>query len=81
MKNKKLWLLWPLLSLLLVFGLAVPASAVTFPVQSFYGDLTIAGADALVGTEVIAKVAGMEFRATLQATQSHTWIRIRLWIP
>ena len=63
MKNKKL-LLWPLLCLLLVFSLAVPASATVYPVQSFYGDLTIESVDAPVGTQVIAKVAGLEFEVT-----------------
>ncbi len=64
MKSKKLWLLYPLLCLLLVFGLSVPVSAQPQPVQSFYGDLTIDSADAPVGTVVIAKVAGMEFEVT-----------------
>jgi len=67
MKNKKLWLLYPLLCLLLVFGFAIPASAVN-PVQSFYGDLTIYGEDAPVGTEVIAKIAGTEYHRVTTVT-------------
>lgn len=67
MKNKKLWLLYPLLCLLLVFGLSVPVSANgPQPVQSFYGDLTINSVDAPVGTIVIARVAGLEFEVTTE---------------
>ena len=62
MKKKGRWLLYSVLTMLLMFCLVLPASADGPPTQphSFYGTVTIAGgSDAPVGTVVTAKVGGV----------------------
>ncbi len=63
MKNKGIWLLYPVLVLLLMFSLGVPANAADDPMplpHNFYGSvMTIDGGPASVGTEVEATCAGV----------------------
>ncbi len=65
MKRKRGWLLYPLITLVLLLG-AVPASA-DIPTDlpgiphAFYGTLTISGSPAAVGTVVTAKVGGVQY--------------------
>lgn len=62
MKNKKLWLLYPVLALLLAFSLAMPVSATDDPVplpHNFYGSVIIDTEPASAGTEVEARGEGV----------------------
>ncbi|KKN43834.1 hypothetical protein LCGC14_0699260 [marine sediment metagenome] len=63
MRTKGKWLLYPVLSLLLIFGLAGPLFAQEGPPpvpHPFYGTLTIGGSQAPAGRVVTAEVAGVE---------------------
>jgi hypothetical protein len=60
MKGKRKWLLCPLIVVALLLC-AIPAYADAPPVpHAFYGALTVSGSPAAIGTEVTAKVGGVE---------------------